>query len=489
MSATEISEKPGAEHRDRPRQLKTVVLSSLLGTTVEWYDFFLYSTAASLVFGKLFFPEANGTVGTMLSFATFAVGFLARPLGGLLFGHIGDCIGRKRTLAFTMGLMGGSTALIGLLPTYGQVGLLAPALLLVLRVAQGVALGGEWAGAVLLAVEHGPEGRKGRYGSYPQIGLALGLALGTGVFALLSNVLSEDAFLGYGWRAAFLISIVLVVIGLTVRLKIDETPAFRAVQELREEHRPAPLVELSRTPQARRHTVLGMLARWGEGAAFNTWGVFALTYATTTLHLGRTPVLLAVTAASLVMAVLIPVSGRLVDRRGVRRVYFVGMALYAVSVFPAFWLFGAGGIWGFGAGILLTLGIVHASFQGAQGTLFAALFPTRIRYTGMSFVYQMSGIFASGITPLILTSLLALGSGTPWLACAFLVLTGLISLWATSRLRDEDLHVATGPSATGRFTAGAPPAAGEQSPASVSAEPSAADRRPAQPAGAPKASG
>ncbi|MEU6118726.1 MFS transporter [Streptomyces sp. NPDC047117] len=425
-------------------RLRTVVLASLLGTTVEWYDFFLYATAAGLVFDKLFFPVANGTVGTMLSFATFAVGFVARPVGGLLFGHVGDRIGRKRTLAFTMGLMGVSTSLIGLLPTYQQVGILAPALLLVLRVAQGVALGGEWAGAVLLAVEYGPEGRKGRFGSYPQIGLALGLALGTGVFALLNNVLSDAAFLGYGWRVAFLISLVLVGVGLAVRLKIDETPAFRAVRRLQELPRSAPLVEVVREKAARRHVLLGMLARWGEGAAFNTWGVFALTYATGTLALDRTAVLLAVTAAALVMAVLIPVSGAAVDRLGARRVYLVGMGAFAVSVFPAFWLFGTGGTWAFAVALLVTLGLVHASFYGAQGTLFAALFATPVRYTGMSFVYQMSGIFASGITPLIMTALLALGSGTPWLACGYLALTGLVSMWATSRLREPELHIPTG---------------------------------------------
>ncbi len=427
-----------------PRRLKTVVLSSLLGTTVEWYDFFLYSTAAGLVFGELFFPTTNGTVGTMLAFATFAVGFLARPVGGLLFGHIGDRIGRKRTLAFTMSLMGVSTALIGVLPTYEQVGILAPALLLVLRIAQGVALGGEWAGAVLLAVEHGPDGRKGRFGSYPQIGLALGLALGTGAFALLSNVLSEEAFLGYGWRAAFLVSLVLVAVGLTVRLKIDETPAFRAVRQLRQLPQSAPLVELLRERSSRRHVLLGMLARWGEGAAFNTWGVFAITYATTTLKLDRTSVLLAVTAAAIVMAVAIPVSGELTDRRGARDVYLVGMGLFAVSVFPAFWLFGTGGIWGFATALVVTLGLVHAYFYGAQGTLFASLFATQVRYTGMSFVYQMSGIFASGVTPLIMTALLALGGGTPWAACGYLVFTALVSMWATTRLRHKELHVATG---------------------------------------------
>ncbi|MFD7293111.1 MFS transporter [Streptomyces sp. NPDC059897] len=426
------------------RKLRTVVLSSLLGTTVEWYDFFLYSTAASLVFGKLFFPETNGTVGTMLAFATFAVGFVARPLGGLLFGHIGDRVGRKRTLAFTMGLMGVSTALIGLLPTYSQVGALAPVLLLVLRVAQGVALGGEWAGAVLLAVEHGPEGRKGRFGSYPQIGLALGLALGTGVFALLSNVLSDEAFLGYGWRVAFLASLVLVAVGLTVRLKIDETPAFRAVLDGTTEPRSVPLVEVARDRLTRRHLLLGMVSRWGEGVAFNTWGVFALTYATGTLQLPRTSVLLTVTGASLVMAALVPVSGRLVDRFGARRVYLAGMAAFGVSVFPAFLLFQTGGVLGFAVALVLALGIVHASFYGAQGTLFAALFPVHVRYTGMSAVYQVSGIFASGITPLLVTAFLTLGSGTPWLACGYLVLSAVGSVWATSRLREEDLFVRTG---------------------------------------------
>jgi MFS family permease len=246
---------------------------------------------------------------------------------------------------------------------------------------------------------------------------------------------------------AFLVSLVLVGLGLTVRLKIDETPAFRALRKLKQPPRPAPLVELLREPEPRRHVLLGMLARWGEGAAFNTWAVFAITYATSTLRLDRTAVLLSVTAAALVMAEVIPLSGRLTDRQGARHVYLVGMALFALSVFPAFWLFGVGGPWGFAAVLVLTLGVVHAYFYGAQGTLFAALFPTRIRYTGMSFVYQMSGIVSSGITPLIMTALLAAASGSPWAACAYLASTGLVSIWATARLREADLHIATGPAA------------------------------------------
>ncbi|MGW7637425.1 MFS transporter [Streptomyces decoyicus] len=451
MPDAPLTSPPADERTDR-RRLRTVVLSSLLGTTVEWYDFFLYSTAAGLVFGKLFFPTGNDTIGTILSFATFAVGFLARPIGGLLFGHIGDRIGRKRTLAVTMGVMGGSTTLIGLLPTYETAGVWAPVLLLVLRVAQGVALGGEWAGAVLLSVEHGPAGRKGRYGSYPQIGLALGLALGTGAFALLSNVLSDGAFLRYGWRVAFLVSLALVVLGIAVRLKVDETPAFQQIERRRAASR-IPLAQLLRDPGTRRHTLLGMAARWGEGAAFNTWGVFAITYATSTLKLPRTSVLLAVTFAALLMAVLIPLSGSLVDRQGARRTYTTGIALFGLAVFPAFLLFRCTGIWGFAVTLAVTLGVIHAYFYGAQGTLFAALFPPEVRYTGMSIVYQLSGVFASGITPLLMTTFLALGHGTPWLACGYLATTAAVSVWATSRIRPSDMYFATGSASPQNHTA------------------------------------
>ncbi len=303
---------------ERRRRLRTVVAASLLGTTIEWYDFFLYATAASLVFNTLFFPDTSTFVGTMLSFATFAVGFVVRPIGGVVFGHIGDRIGRKRTLAVTMVLMGVATALMGVLPTAAQVGVLAPILLLCLRILQGFALGGEWAGAVLLAVEHSPKRRRGLFGSIPQVGLALGLALGTGVFALLQVIFDDEQFLAYGWRIAFLVSIVLVAIGFVVRLKVDETPAFQEVDALAQKSS-APLREVVVPPNT-RNTVLGLLARWGEGSAFNTWGVFAIAYATTQLDLARVPVLAAVTVAALVMAVLLPVSGLLSDRHGPRRV-------------------------------------------------------------------------------------------------------------------------------------------------------------------------
>jgi MFS family permease len=418
-------------------RVRTALLSSLVGTTIEWYDFFLYATAASLVFNHAFFPDQSSLVGTLLSFATFAVGFVVRPIGGFVFGHVGDRIGRKKTLALTMFLMGGATALMGLLPTAAQIGVLAPVLLLLLRIVQGFALGGEWAGAILLAVEHSPSRRRGLAGSVPQVGLALGLALGTGVFALLQIALPDDAFEAYGWRIAFLISIALVGFGVVVRLKAAETPSFEKIRASGDRSA-VPLREVFRPP-ALRSTVLGMLSRWGEGAAFNTWGVFAISYATGTLHLARVPVLIAVTAAALLMAALLPVSGLLADRFSPRTVYAIGIAAYALAVFPIFALFNTRSINAYVVGMLLVFGVIHALFYGAQGTLYASLYPVRIRYTGLSTVYQLSGVYASGLTPLILTALIAAANHSPWLACAYLVATAVISVVATLLLRPRPL--------------------------------------------------
>ncbi|MEZ0340259.1 MFS transporter [Mycobacterium sp. pV006] len=429
---------PAAEPQRATPQARTALWASLVGTTIEWYDFFLYATAASLVFNQAFFPDQSTFVGTMLSFATFAVGFVVRPIGGFVFGHVGDRIGRKKTLALTMLLMGGATALMGVLPTAAQIGVAAPILLLLLRIVQGFALGGEWAGAVLLAVEHGPTRRRGLFGSVPQVGLALGLALGTGVFALLQIALPDDAFLTYGWRIAFLFSIVLVIFGVVVRLKASETPAFEKVRDSGE-RAAVPVREVFRPPVL-RSTVLGMLSRWGEGAAFNTWGVFAISYATGTLGLGKVPVLIGVTAAALLMAALLPVSGLLSDRYGPKRIYTIGIAAYAVAVFPVFALLGTGDFALYAIGMLLVFGVIHALFYGAQGTLYASLFPARIRYTGLSTVYQLSGVYSSGLTPLILTALIGVADGSPWIACTYLVVTAMISIVATRALKPAPLH-------------------------------------------------
>jgi len=426
-------------HIQRRRRLRIVIAASLLGTTVEWYDFFLYATAAGLVFNKVFFPDASSLVGTLLAFATFAVGFVMRPIGGLVFGHIGDRVGRKRSLALTMLIMGGATALIGALPTAAQIGAWAPVMLLALRILQGFALGGEWAGAVLLAIEHSPGERRGRFGAIPQVGLALGLALGTGIFAILQIVLGQNRFLAYGCRIGFLLSLVLVVIGVVVRLRVEETPAFRQLRDL-EAASTAPIRDIVREPRSRRNTVLGLLSRWAEGSAFNTWGVFAISYATGALGLHRVSVLAVVTIAALLMAVLLPISGVLTDRFGARRVYLAGVACYGVAAFPAFALFGTKNLVWFGLAMVVVFGVVHALFYGAQGTLYSALYPTGTRYTGLSFVYQFSGVYASGVTPMILTALIAAVGGAPWLACGYLVATAVVSVFATALIREQDLH-------------------------------------------------
>lgn len=428
---------PGDQDRTISPQARTALWASLVGTTIEWYDFFLYATAASLVFNHAFFPDQTTFVGTLLSFATFAVGFVVRPIGGFVFGHVGDRIGRKKTLALTMLLMGGATALMGVLPTAAQIGVLAPILLLLLRIVQGFALGGEWAGAVLLAVEHSPRRRRGLFGSIPQIGLALGLALGTGVFAVLQATLSDAAFLAYGWRIAFLLSIALVAFGVVVRLKASETPAFERVRDTGD-RAAVPLREVFKPPVL-RSTVLGMLSRWGEGAAFNTWGVFAISYATGTLKLAKVPVLVSVTAAALLMAALLPISGLLTDRFGAQRIYATGIAAYGLAVFPAFALFGTKNIALYAVAMLVVFGVIHAWFYGAQGTLYASLFPARIRYTGLSTVYQLSGVYASGLTPLILTALIGAAGGSPWIACAYLAGTAVISVAATLALKPRPL--------------------------------------------------
>ena len=434
----------GADTTSRTqRDVRTIMISSVLGTTIEWYDFFLYSTAAGTVFNKLFFPTSNPLVSTVLAFATFFVGFVARPLGGALFGHIGDRIGRKRTLVSTMVMMGAATAAMGVLPTYAQIGIWAPLLLVLLRLFQGLAVGGEWAGAVLMAVEYAPERKRAHYGSWPQLGLAIGLGLGTGLFALLGDLLSEEQFLSYGWRAAFGVSIVLVLVGLLIRLRVAETPAFQRMHSLREKAQ-VPLLDMFRERASRRNIVLGLLSRWSEGAAFNTWAVFFLSYATSTLKLPRTDVLVAVMLASATLAVLLPFAGSLADTWTPRRTYAVGAGLYALSVYPAFLAFQSGNPVLVGLVLVLVLGVVHSVLYAPQGTLYSQLTPVRSRYTGVSFVYQVSGIYASGLTPMLITSLLALGGGTPWLACGYLVLTGLIGMGATLALRREDLYLKVG---------------------------------------------
>jgi MFS family permease len=420
-------------------ELRTVVLSSLVGTTVEWYDFFLYGTAAGIVFPKLFFPSTEPATGTLLAFATFAVGFVARPVGGLIFGHIGDRIGRKNTLVATMLIMGVATFLIGVIPSHAAIGVAAPILLVALRLAQGIAVGGEWGGAVLMAVEYAPRGKRGLYGSIPQIGLAIGLALSTGVFALVGFMLPDAAFLRLGWRIAFMLSAILVAVGLYIRLKVMETPAFRKLEQA-EAKATIPAAQLMKDRISRRHLLLGMGSRWAEGVAFNMWAVFTISYATGTLHLGKQPILLSVMAAAAAMIFLIPVFGRLADRVDRRRLYTAGIGLLAVATFPALALIGTGSTAVIVVTIVVVLGVIYPIVYAPEASLFAELFPTRVRYTGISVVYQLSGVVASGMTPLILAYLLRAAGGGVSLVVGYVVVVSLISAVCTMAIRKRDMY-------------------------------------------------
>lgn len=417
-----------------------VVVASVVGATVEWYDFFLYGVVAGIVLNKLYFPTGDPLISTLLAYTTFAVGFVTRPLGGVIFGHFGDKIGRKSMLVLTLMIMGVSTVLIGLVPTYAQIGIWAPIILLLLRVFQGIGLGGEWGGAVLMAYEYAPPAKRGFYASFPQIGLSIGLALASGVVGLLSLLLSDAQFMAWGWRVGFLVSAVLVFVGMWIRLNVMETPDFQKVKSSNEELR-IPFTDMWRryTPQV----IAGMGARYIDGVFFNIFGVFSITYLTSTINISRTDALIGVMAAAVVMCFFIPFFGGLSDRVGRTKTYFYGSLVTGFSAFPAFWLMNNGGsnfaIW---ISIIIPFGIFYASVYGPEASLFAELFDAKVRYTGVSFVYQFSGIFASGLTPIIATALLKTQNGNPFLVCVYVALAGVVSalsaLWLGSRQKNKE---------------------------------------------------
>jgi len=401
----------------------TIAFASAVGTTIEWYDFFLFGVVTPLVLNKLFFPNFDPLVGTLLAYTTFFVGFISRPIGGIIFGHYGDRIGRKTVLVLTILIMGIATFLIGCLPTYASVGIWAPVMLLILRIFQGIGIGGEWGGAVLMAVEHSPTGRRGFYGSWPQIGVPAGLLLSSGMVYLLSY-LPEADFFAWGWRIAFLISAVLVAVGLYIRLKIMETPAFTRIQETKKVAH-VPFFELLRTHG--KNTLLGLGARYIEGVTFNIFGVFVVGYLAGTLGLPRQTALAGVMIASAIMIIMLPIYGNLSDKIGRRRMFAVAGVLIGLLSFPSFWLMQTKEPFLVWLAIAIPFAFVYPAVYGPQAALFSELFDTRVRYTGISFVYQFSGIYASGLTPIIATALLPAGGGKPWLICLYVLFVSIIS--------------------------------------------------------------
>ncbi len=384
-----------------------VVFASLVGTAVEWYDFFLYGSAAALVFGTLFFPEADPVNATLLAFGTYAVGFAARPLGGIVFGHFGDRVGRKKMLVMALMLMGVATFAIGLLPTYATIGVAAPILLLVCRLAQGFAVGGEWGGAVLMAAEHGDEARRGFWSSWPQAGVPLGNLLATGVLFVLAAVQSDAAFESWGWRIPFLLSAVLVLIGLYVRLQLEESPVYQEakseIAEKKQAESHMPLLEVIRTYP--REVLVAMGMRMAENISYYIFTVVVLTYVTTYLGADKGLILQMLLIGAAAQFFMIPAIGLLSDKVGRRPLYLVGAVGVAIWSFVFFGLIDTQS-----SGSVLLAVVVglffHSLMYAPQAAFFSELFGTSVRYTGASVGYQLASIFAGALAPIIAVKLL-----------------------------------------------------------------------------------
>jgi MFS transporter, MHS family, shikimate and dehydroshikimate transport protein len=418
-------EKRGGDDIEHRRSIRRVAFASFVGTTVEWYDFFLYGTASALVFPKLFFPHFSPLAGTLASFATFGVAFFARPIGGVLFGHFGDRIGRKSMLVVTLLLMGSATFLVGVLPTFEQVGVFAPTGLVVLRFLQGFAVGGEWGGATLMTVEHSPEKDRNFYSSWPQVGVSAGLLLSTGVFTAFA-ALPQEEFLSFGWRVPFLLSAALILVGLFIRMRVAESPAFSAVKERGAESR-TPLLEILRNYPAAATLAVGVV--FISICGFYTTTTFALSYVTDRLGVPRTVGLTALLLSGAANGAGVLIFAKSADRIGKRSVALGSAAVQLLLAYPFFMLVDTR------QPALIWLAVAAYAFAGSAlysitGVLLAELFETRVRYSGISFGYQVAGVLAGAPTPIIATAMVEWAGGRSWPVAIYLAGASLISLVA-----------------------------------------------------------
>lgn len=423
-----------------PVSMRKVATASFIGTTIEWYDFLLYGTLAALVFNELFFPALDPLLGTLAALSTFSIGFISRPIGAVVFGHYGDRIGRKGMLIVTLLLMGVATFLIGLLPTYATIGVWAPIALVVLRFVQGFGLGGEWGGAALMTVEHAPAERRGFYGSWPQMGSPLGAALAPATVVILTSTLTEEQFLAFGWRIPFLLSALLVAVGLFIRMRIVETPAFSRVRETHTEAR-LPIVETLRDYP--KSVALVLCMHLANTSIFYLNTVFIVSYATETLKLSQGVVLGGIVLSQAIFVFIGPLIGALSDRVGRRPVYLAGTIGMALVAFPYFWLADTrvpALLW---LAIVMTM-LPNALMYSIQSAFFAELFGTRVRYSGMSLGVQGATVIGGATAPLVATALLGLSGGEPWSVAAYMALIALIASVATWVASEGSLEEADG---------------------------------------------
>lgn len=400
------------------------LVASLIGSSIEWYDYFLYGTVAALVFSKLYFPSEDPVVGLMLAYASFAIPFFIRPLGGVIFSHIGDKIGRKKTLVLTLSLMGIATVLIGFLPSYETIGIWAPILLILLRLVQGLGIGGEWGGALLLAVEYAPKEKRGFFGSIPQMGVTIGMVLGTLSISLMT-LLPDGAFIAWGWRVPFIFSALLVFLGLWIRNGLDETPAFKEAKKTGNLAK-VPIIDTFKYHW--RSVLIAVGAKVVETAPFYIFSTFIISYASGTLGFKQTSALNAVTIATVITTLSIPFMGKLSDKIGRKPLYIGGTVAMILFAFPYFYMLSLGSVLWMTIATIIGLGIIWAPITAVLGTMFSEIFSTNVRYTGVTVGYQLGAAIAGGTAPLIATALLNTYNNSYIPVAIYIVIAGLLSL-------------------------------------------------------------